>query len=292
MTVTQKHWTRLGLSAALVGTALGAGCSPATPADTAEAPAPEQAAAPDYASLPGEAGEGEGGYGEAGGEGEGEGGEGEGGVNVSAAGTDPVVFRSALAITAAHVIAARDAYGEGETAAAAEMFAHPVHEVLLDMEPHLRAQGVADFNQGLLDASTAALDAAPADDVTTRSEDILTALLAAGEKAPDSTMSEPRVAAGVVADQIERAVDMYRGAIASERYEPYLDGYGFYKAAEWLFERSEAEIEGESADTAEAIRSALATLADAYPGAAPQDALDADVSALAVANSNVQLALN
>ena len=286
MTVTQKHWTRLGLSAALVGTALGAGCAPASEPETAEPPAAAETAeveapAADMAAPSGEAGEGEG-----------EGGEGEGGVNIAAAGTDPVVFRSALAITAAHVIAARDAHVEGETAAAAEMFAHPVSEVLLDMEPYLQAQGVEDFNQDLIDASTAALDGAAGDDVSTRSEDILNALLAAGEKAPESTMSEPRIAAGVVADQIERAVDMYSGAIASERYEPYLDGYGFYKAAEWLFERSEAEIEGESADTAEAIRSALATLAAAYPDAAPKEALDADVSALAVANSNVQLALN
>lgn len=292
MTIKQKHWTRLGLSAAMVGTAMAAGCGPEQEArEPSETREPAEQNAADYSELPGEAGEGEGGYGEGGGEGEG--GEGEGGINIAAAGSDPVVFRSGLAIAAAHVIAARDAYAEGKARAAAEMFAHPVSEVLYDMQPHLQAQGVAEFNQAFLEASTAALNEAPARQVTDQAEAILDHLSAVSDMAPESDMRQSRIAAGVVADQIDRAVDMYRGALASGRYAPYLDGYGFYRAAAWQYERNRLAIAGEE-DRAltEAIEAALDVLSDAYPGAAPQAALDADISALAVANSNVQLALD
>ena len=69
----------------------------------------------------------------------GAGGEGEGGVAVADAFTSPVIYNSALAIAAAHVYAARDAHAAGQHEAAAEMFAHPVSEVLLDMEPVFEA---------------------------------------------------------------------------------------------------------------------------------------------------------
>ncbi|MEL6687015.1 MAG: hypothetical protein AAFP97_05285 [Pseudomonadota bacterium] len=84
-----------------------------------------------------------------------EGGEGEGGVSIDQAVTDPIVFLSALAITEAHIIAARDAHAAGKKNAAAEMFAHRVSEVLADIEPIFQARGVDEFNDLLLNASSA-----------------------------------------------------------------------------------------------------------------------------------------
>ena len=285
MKIVQKNWTGLGLGAALAGTALlgacggtdqGEGEEQARAAQSEPMAAMPEPAAPAPLSVGGE-GEGEG----EGGEGEGTGG--EGGVNVTAAATDPVVFRSALAITAAHIIAARDAYAIGETRAAAEMFAHPVSEVLYDMQPVFAARGVESFDQLLIDASTAAIDGAEVSEIRRQADAILARLDAAASRAPESEMSNAEIAAGVTADQVSRAVDLYRGALANDAYEPYLDGYGYYRTAERAY-RAEAEaIRAERPELAGAIEAALELLAEAYPSVERPETLGGDESALAVA---------
>ena len=284
MDVKLKRWSQLGLGAALAtGTLAACGGDATDPAADAEIVAEAPTLTTD---LDTHVGEGESGLG-----GEGEGGEGEGGVSISAAATDPVVFNAVLAITEAHMIAARDAFSAGEPNAAAEMFAHPVSEVLADMAPVLEARGVEDFNQQLIDASAAVIDGEREDQINARVDAIIVALRTAAEKAPDDGSSAATIAAGVAADQIERATDMYRAAAESEHYEPYLDGYGFYKAGEAAFLASEANIEAENAEAASTIRAALALLSEAYPTALRPDTLDADQSALTVAASQVVLAV-
>lgn len=280
MTIIFKHWTRLGLGAALSGVALSA-CTPDEPAPAAETTAPAESPMIEPLQDEIDTESRMGGFGE--------GGEGEGGVAISEAATNPVIFRSALAIAGAHVIAARDAFAEGQPEAAAEMFAHPVSEVLLDMEPVLRAQGVESFDQLLLDASGAVFEGESEAEIAARTDEILAALSAAASKAPQDGSSAAEIAMGVIADQVERASDMYRVALETAEYEPYLDGYGFYRAGEAIFAREDAAIEATSPTAAAAIRSALAALAEAYPSAAPQDELGADPAALAVAASNVVL---
>jgi hypothetical protein len=221
-----------------------------------------------------------------------EGGEGEGGVTIDAAYTDPVVFKSALAIAAAHVLAARDAFAKGETTAAAEMYAHPVSEVLFDMEPVFKAQGVADFTDLFTDTSAAVFAGESQEQISARTDDILAALDEAAEHAPVNEFSDAMITASVASDQIDRASDMYRLALDSEFYETYLDGYGFYKAAARAFNQSEDAITTEYPEAASAIRNALALLDDAYPTALRPDPMEADASALAVAASEVQLALS
>ena len=125
-----KRVTALGLGLALSGGLLTA-CEPV------DKPVAELQSTD---TAPAELGESGGEGGEAGEAGEA--GEGEGGVVVADAAEDPVVFIAALAVAEAHVIAARDAYALGEADSAAEMFAHPVSEVLLDMEPVFAARGV------------------------------------------------------------------------------------------------------------------------------------------------------
>jgi hypothetical protein len=236
------------------------------------------------------------------GEGEGEGaatlapaqpasGEGEGGVDIAAAATDPVVFKSALAIAEAHVLAARDAYAAGRKEEAAQMFAHPVSEVLADMEGAFVARGVESMNDLFVDASAGVLADETPEQIAARTAAIVTALNAAGEKAPADGRPAATVSAGVVSDQIDRAVDMYRLASASGAYGNYLDGYGFYKAAESAFARGRASIEKGNPAAAAQIASALTALSAAYPSASAQGAINADLAALSAASSRVMLAI-
>lgn len=218
-------------------------------------------------------------------------GEGEGGVDIAAAATDPVVFLSALAIAEAHVLAARDAYAAGRMEEAASMFAHPVSEVLADMEGAFKARAVESFNELFMDASQGALTNETPAQIAARTDSIVAALNNAAKKAPDDGKTDAQTFAGVASDQIDRAVDMYRLAASSGEYGPYLDGYGFFKAAESVFARSRAAIEAESPDAAAKIEAALAALAAAYPGAEAPAAIDGDVAALSAASSRVMLAL-
>ena len=240
------------------------------------------------------AGEGEG-------EGEGEGavvtaapaasGEGEGGVDFAAAASDPVVFLSALAIAEAHVLAARDAYAAGRMEEAAGMFAHPVSEVLADMEGALKARGVNPVNALFIEASEGALGEETPEQISARTDAIIAALAEAAKKAPDDGRPAGEVAAGVVSDQIDRAVDMYRLASASGDYGNYLDGYGFFRAAESAYQRNRAVIEKDNPEAAAQIVSALTALRAAYPSAAAQAAVNKDVAALSAASSRVMLSL-
>lgn len=264
-----KRWTGLGLMAAAV---LG-GCSPGAPDTTAKA----GGAAPPAVS--GERGEGEGG---AGGEG------GEGGVAAETAASDPVAYLTALAVTEAHVRAASAALAAGERRAAGEMFAHPVSEVLLAMEPAFKTLGVALFDQSLSDASAAVFDNAAAADIEQRTKSILATLRIAASKAPPSAEAAESVTAKVIADQIDRAASQYGAAKASGAYEPYLDGFGFAATAKaWRDEQGA----GLKPATRAAIDEALDALDKAYPTALRPKTLDSDTAALLAASSKVALSL-
>ncbi len=270
MKVELKTWGAIGLATALAGAGL-AGCA---------GEAGEGGEGGEAAQV-GEAGEGEGG----------EGGEGEGGVSAGEAASDPVAYLSALAVAEAHVLAARDAMAVGQTDAAAEMFAHPVSEVLLELDPVFADRGVGDFKELFSGASTAVLEGEDQSQIEARVDAIIAALRGAAEKAPEGDASAAILAASVSADQIERAASMYGQAAEIGRYEPYLDGYGFYKAAEAAFDGSSDAIKAENADLHAKIAAALSVLAEAYPNADEQREFDYDPGALQGASSAVMLAL-
>lgn len=277
-----KLWTHLGLGTALAGGMLAA-CGGEAGGEGADS----------AAVAPGEAGaegEGEGGAAGEGSGGEAAGGEGEGGVAVSRADSDPVAYGIALAVTEAHVIAARDAFAAGRTDAAAEMFAHPASEVLVEMDPVFAKLGVDDFKPLLTDASVAVLDGKSAAEVNKRYDAIIAALRAAASKAPDSGAGEAEVATGIIADQIERASAMYRILAKDDRYEPYLDGYGFYKVAERAFARDGAAIKAANPDAHARIVEALGLLEKAYPAATRPGQLAVEQGAVSAASSRVMLA--
>lgn len=285
MNSTLKLWTQLGLGTALAGGLLAA-CGGEAGGEGAAAGG-EAGAAPSAAAT---AGEGEGG---AGGEGEGAvgaGGEGEGGVATADAAADPVAYGIALAVAEAHVVAARDAYAAGKKDAAAEMFAHPVSEVLVDMDPAFTKLGVKDMKPLFTAASDAALAGKPAAEVNKAYDAIIAALRAAATKAPKSDASGAKVSGAVIADMVERASAMYRQLPGNDAYEPYLDGYGFARVAAGAFATSGAAIKAENADLHARIADALGLLAKAYPGAARPAKLPAEPGALSGASAKVMLA--
>lgn len=290
MNTTLKLWTQLGLGTALAGGMLAA-CSGEAGGEGGEG-AGTAAVAPGESGAAG--GEGEGGS-EGAGAGEGAsgdaaGGEGEGGVAVADAATDPVAYGIALAVTEAHVVAARDAFAAGQNNAAAEMFAHPAAEVLVEMDPVFAKLGVKDFKPLLTDASLAAADGKGVAEVNKRYDAIIAALRGAAGKAPDNGTSEPRVAAGIIADQIERASAMYRIMAKDDRYEPYLDGYGFARVAETGFAASGAAIKVDNPALHARITEALGVLRQAYAGADRPATLPVQPGALSAASSKVMLA--
>ncbi|WP_379922325.1 hypothetical protein [Erythrobacter sp. R86502] len=284
MNTTFKLWTQLGL-----GTVLAGGLLAACGGEAGENAAQGEAGASGTAAT---AGEGEGGE-SAGGEGEGgaaAGGEGEGGVAVADAATDPIAYGTALAVAEAHVVAARDAYAAGNTDAAADMFAHPVSEVLLDMEPTFTKLGVADMSPLFTAASDAALARKPAAEVNKAYDAIIAALRAAASKAPRSDATAATIAAGVIADQIERASAMYRLLPTNDAYEPYLDGYGFAKVAASSFAASGAAIKAQNPAAHTRITEALGVLARAYPAAVRPADLPVAPGAVSGASAKVMLA--
>ena len=286
MNSTLKLWTQLGLGTALAGGLL-ASCGGEAGGEGGEG-AKTEASAPGEAGAAG--GEGEGGAGGEGGGGEAAGGEGEGGVAVADAATDPVAYGIALAVTEAHVVAARDAYEAGKKAAAAEMFAHPASEVLVEMDPVFAKLGVKDFKPLLTAASTAAAEGQTTGEVVKAYDAIIAALRGAAARAPDSGASEAKVAGGVIVDQIERASAMYRTIAKDDRYEPYLDGYGFATVAASDFARHGAAIKAENPALHARIAEALKLLGQAYPSATRPAKLPVEQGALSAASSKVMLA--
>lgn len=282
MNTTLKLWTQLGL-----GTALAGGLLAACGGEAGGEAGASGAAGGESAAI---AGEGEGGAGGEAAGGEAAGGEGEGGVATADAARDPVAYGIALAVAEAHVVAARDAYAAGKKEAAGEMFAHPVSEVLLDMDPAFTQLGVADMKPLFSAASDAALAGKPVADVNKAHDAIITALRAAAAKAPKTEASPAKVATSVTADMIERASAMYRQLPGNDAYEPYLDGYGFAQVASSAFGANSDAILAENPAAHARITEALAVLKQAYPRAVRPATLPAQPAALSGASAKVMLA--
>lgn len=222
----------------------------------------------------------------------GEGGEGgEGGISAEQAATNPDAFLTALDLVAAHYLAGRGAYGAGHPQAAAEMFAHPISEVYAEMEPVFEARGVAPFRDFMERASELALARAPQAQVDAAVGAVLAALAAAEAKAP-APGATPAVQARVIADFVDRGA-MQNAAAARDlgELEPYLDGYGFLLAAQARAERALPALEAAGRqDVAERARSALRTLARAFPGPArPTGVLPVDAGAMLVEASRLKI---
>lgn len=197
----------------------------------------------------------------------GEGGEGgEAGINVEAAATDPVEYGIALQVIAAHYHAGLAAYEAGEREAGAQMFAHGLSEVYVEMQDVFARRGVAALGKTLEAAVEAASAAKPPREVRRRVQQVYAALKAAEKAAPESAMSAQAVRAHVTAEMIERAAAQFAAAQKDSGLEAYLDGLGFAVAAKEQAAQVLPWLRKIDRRKAEALSKALALTAKAYPG--------------------------
>ena len=223
----------------------------------------------------------------------GEGGEGgEAGINLEAADSDPVEYGIALQVIAAHYHAGLAAYEGTEKEAGAQMFAHGLSEVYVEMEDIFKRRGVKDLGKKLEAAVEAANAGKPVADVRRRVKDVYGALKTAEKAAPRSSAPAQAVTAQVVAEMIERAAAQYAVIQKDQSLEPYLDGLGFAIAA-----RSQAKdilpwLRKLDAQKEKTVNRALALTAQAFPGIERLDVAKVPVSELLAAASGAKLAVS
>lgn len=119
----------------------------------------------------------------------------------------------------------------------------------------------------------------------------MTAVAGAEEKAPAMDFSEAELNAMLISEMIERAALQYKVVTDGAVGAAYLDGYGFFKAAERRAASSLEMIRTQNAALGSAIQAALERLAEAFPGATKPDPLTVDASELLAASSKVRLLL-
>jgi hypothetical protein len=275
MKYRMKLWT--GISAAAL---IAASSAVAGKADTASHDGPGGAF---QLAAMGE-GEGEGG--------EGEGGEGgEGGVDPAQAAKDPAVYLSALDIIRAHYLAGEAMLDvEGGRRAAGEMFAHPISEVYIDLEPVFEARGVTLFMDDMTNAVERALGDAPKDEVEAAVAQVYAALDAAEKKAPAGDKDAVAVEAALAADMFDRAAKQYDAALApAGTDEAWIDGYGFWKMAERRAATLLPRLEGDHEALAQEIAAAKLLFDSAYESVEKPEKPDVEVGALLASSSRILL---
>lgn len=223
------------------------------------------------------------------GEGEGTGGDsgGEFGIDPRAAATDPVIYLSALEVMRAHYLAGMAAIEAGERSAGAEMFAHPISEIYVDLEPVLAERGVESFMDTLTQASVAPYQGASDEEIEANIEAVLAAIDRAEAAAPPAG-DDSEVRALVLADLIERSALQYEFAMRDGSPEAYLDGYGFTATAQAWADRYMASIEAGHGPFADQARTALSRLGEAFAGPTRPDQPAVTVEAVLTANDAVQ----
>lgn len=223
----------------------------------------------------------------------GEGGEGgEAGINVDAADKDPVEYGIALQVIAAHYHAGLAAYEGAEKEAGAQMFAHGLSEVYVEMEDIFKRRGVKDLGKKLEAAVEAAAAGKPVPDVRRRVNDVYAALKVAEKAAPKSSVPVQAVKAQVAAEMVERAAAQYAVIQKDKSLEPYLDGLGFAIAARGQAKDILPWLRKLDAQKEKALSKALALTADAFPGIKRPEKPKVPVSDLLAAASGAKLAVS
>ncbi|RKQ95482.1 hypothetical protein [Maricaulis maris] len=272
-----RIWTSVGTAALLGGLT---GCS--DPADAPPSPDTHTEAAAMPATAPGfSEGEGEGGEGGASG--------GEFGIDPVEAETNPVIYLTALEVMRAHYLAGIDAFQAGERTAGAEMFAHPISEIYIDFEPVLESRGAPLFGDTMTDASVAPYGGESDEAIAARVADVVAAIDAASTFAPRNQLSPAGVHARVLTDLIERAALQYE-VLASQpdAHEPYLDGYGFARAAQRYAGNHLEQIAEGDPDLALQLGRAIAAITAAFPTATRPATLSGDSQSLLALAANAR----
>lgn len=287
-----KLWTSISAAALIAASGAVAGMASSSAGEGAGSHADAPQGKPASGSFLVAAGEGEGeGKGEGG---EGEGGEGEGGergVDPAEAAKDPVAYLSALDVIRAHYLAGEAMLEvEGGRQAGGEMFAHPISEVYIDLEPVFEERGAPLFLDEMTEAVDLALGDAPADEVKAAAAKVYAAIDAAEETAPASDSSGAAIEAALMADMFDRAAKQYDTAMGpAGTDEAWIDGYGFWKVAEKRAAHLKPELGEEHAALAEDIAKAEELFATAYASVEKPEEAPAEPGTLLAASSRISL---
>jgi hypothetical protein len=150
--------------------------------------------------------------------------------------------------------------------AGAQMFAHGLSEVYVEMEDIFKRRGLTGLGKKLEAAVEAATSKAPPAQVRRRVQDVLKALAAAEKAAPKSSMPALEVGSRVVRNALDRAASQYAASIDDKALEPYLDGLGFAIAARREADKVLPRLRRTDKQKANAISAALKLAEQAYPG--------------------------
>lgn len=223
----------------------------------------------------------------------GEGGEGgEAGIDAEAAENDPFAYGVALAVIAAHYHAGLAAYEAGEKEAGAQMFAHGLSEVYVEMADVFRRRGVTTLGPKLEAAvNLASSKDASVEQVRRAVREVEVALVEAERGAPASLVDPSAVRAQIAAEMIDRAAQQYGPAMKTQEIESYLDGLGFFAAAQAEARRVMPWLRARDAQTADALQAALDLAATAYPGVKHPAAPPVDAGKFLSAASSAKLAM-
>jgi hypothetical protein len=204
------------------------------------------------------------------------------GVSADEADRDPAAYLTALDMIAAYYHAGRDVYLAGEPESAAAIFAHPIDAIYTELEPIFAKRGIAPFDSQMELASELAATQAPREKVTDAANAVLASLAEAALKAPVPGEKPLSVQARVLGAMIDRAAREYRAtaATAPEEETPYLDGYGFYRAAKARADAVLERIAAKDRAAASAAREALDLLARAYAEVQRPDRLPVEPGAV------------
>lgn len=200
-------------------------------------------------------------------QGTGAGGEGgEGKIDPAAVEADPIDYGIALQVIAAHYHAGLMAYENKQQEAGAQMFAHGLTEVYVELEDIFKKRGVS----GLGDKMNAAVEAGtakkPVREVRQKVKAVLDALVVAEAGAPKSDKPPQAVKTEVAAEMLERAAAQYRTSADSKDFESYLDGLGFSLAAHEQAKAIMPWLKKQSPKKAATLEKVLALASQAYPG--------------------------
>jgi hypothetical protein len=223
----------------------------------------------------------------------GEGGEGgEAGINVEAAAKDPLEYGIALQVIAAHYHAGLAAYAAGERDAGAQMFAHGLSEVYVEMEETFKDLGVRDLGRRLEAAVEAANAKKPVAQVRDKVRDVYAALKTAEKRAPKSALSRRAVRAQVAAEMVERAAAQFAASRKDDSLEPYLDGLGFAIAAREQSKDILPWLRKIDPRKEKALARGVTLAAQAYPGIKRPDQSKVGLPDLLAAASGAKLAVS
>lgn len=223
----------------------------------------------------------------------GEGGEGgEAGINVDAADKDPVEYGIALQVIAAHFHAGLAAYEGSEKEAGAQMFAHGLSEVYVEMEDIFKRRGVTDLGKKLEAAVEAASANKSVKEVRRKVRDVYAALRKAETAAPKSALTAQAVKAQVAAEMVERAAAQYAVIQKDQNLEAYLDGLGFAIAARAQAKDILPWLRKVDPQKEKALKNALSLAEKAYPGIKRPASSKVQLPDLLAAASGAKLAVS